>query len=93
MNENELVKEFRQIRKEYAWNPDIMNDEEPRIARLKEIIEKKLSQADRTILLLYVDCQSYRKLGKKLGLSQMTCWKEVARIKQIVLDEYSKVKK
>lgn len=93
MNENELVKEFRQIRKEYAWNPDIMNDEEPRIARLKEIIEKKLSQADRTILLLYVDCQSYRKLGKKLGLSQMTCWKEVARIKQIVLDEYIKVKK
>lgn len=93
MNENELVKEFRQIRKEYAWNPDIMNDEEPRIARLKEIIEKKLSQADRTILLLYVDCQSYRKLGKKLGLSQMTCWKEVARIKQIVLEEYIKVKK
>ena len=42
--ENEVVKEFRQIRQEYAWNPDIMNPDDPGVARLKEIINTKLSQ-------------------------------------------------
>ena len=92
MNTNEVVKEFRMIKEEYAYDPSIFNVDEPRVARLKEIIETKLSQADRTILLLYVDCLSYRKLGKKLNISQMTCWKEVKRIKQIILKEYENEK-
>lgn len=89
---SEVVKEFRMIRKEYAHDPTIFNADDPKVTRLKEIINNKLSQADRTILLLYVDCQSYRKLGKKLNLSHMTCRREVMRIKQIVLNEYQKDK-
>lgn len=92
MTTNEVVKEFRMIKREYAYDPSIFNADEPRVARLKEIIEKKLSQADRTILLLYVDCQSYRKLGKKLNLSHMTCRREVMRIKSIILKEYENEK-
>ena len=87
---SEVVKEYRQIKQEYAFDPSIYNPDEPRVARLKEIIETKLSQADRTILLLYVDCQSLRKLGKKLNLSHMTCRREILRIKKIVLDEYER---
>lgn len=90
MTTNEVVKEFRMIRKEYAFDPTIFNKDDPRVSRLKEIIENRLSQVDRTILLLYVDCQSYRKLGKKLNLSHMTCRREVMRIKGIVLEEYMK---
>lgn len=92
MTTNEVVKEFRMIRQEYAYDSSIFNVDEPRVARLKEIIETKLSQADRTILLLYVDCLSYRKLGKKLNLSHMTCRREVMRIKSIILEEFSKTK-
>lgn len=89
MTENEVVKEFRHIKEEYAWNPDIMCPDDPRVARLKEIIETKLSQVDRTIILLYCDCQSYRKLGKKMNLSHMTIRREVMRIRKIILDEYN----
>ena len=89
MNENEVVKEFRQIKQEYAYNPDIMSPDDPRVARIKEIIDTKLSQVDKTIILLYVDCQSYRQLGKKLNLSHMTLRREVIRIKQIILEEYN----
>lgn len=89
MTENEVVKEFRHIKEEYAWNPDIMCPDDPRVARLKEIIETKLSQVDRTIILLYCDCQSYRKLGKKMNLSHMTIRREVIRIKRIILEEYN----
>lgn len=88
--ENELVAEYRRIRGDYAYDPDIMNADDERVARLKEIIEKKLSTEDRTMILLYVDCMSYRKLGKKMGLSHMTVYKEIRRIKEIILKEYGK---
>ena len=42
-----------------------------------------------TNLLLYVDCQSFRKLGKKLNLSHMTMRREVLRIRKIVLEEFN----
>lgn len=86
--EREVVSEFRKIRQDYTYNPDIMNEEDERLTRLKKIIEEKLSLADKTIILLYVDCQSYRKLGKRLGVSHMTIRREVQRIKNIILKEY-----
>ena len=89
--ENEMVREFRQIKQEYAYNPDIMSTDDPRVARLKEIIDTKLSQVDKTIILLYSDCQSYRKLGKRMNLSHMTIRREILRIKKIILEEYNNV--
>lgn len=86
--EREVVSEFRKIRQEYTYNPDIMNEEDERLTRVKKIIDQKLSLADKTIILLYVDCQSYRKLGKRLGVSHMTLRREVQRIKNIILKEY-----
>jgi len=86
---SEVVAEYRQIKAEYAFDPGIFNPDDPKVARLKEIIDTKLSQADKTILLLYVDCQSYRKLGKKLNLSHMTVRREVLRIRKIVLNEFN----
>ena len=86
--EREVVSEFRKIRQDYAYNPDIMNEEDERLTRVKKIIDQKLSLADKTIILLYVDCQSYRKLGARLGVSHMTIRREVQRIKNIILKEY-----
>ena len=88
MKTDEVIAEFRKIKQEYSYNPDIMNEEDERVTRLKKIIEEKLSLADKTIILLYVDCQSYRKLGKRLGVSHMTIRREVQRIKNIILKEY-----
>ena len=86
--EREVVSEFRKIRQDYTYNPDIMNEEDERLTRIKKIIDQKLSLADKTIILLYVDCQSYRKLGARLGVSHMTLRREVQRIKNIILKEY-----
>ena len=86
--EREVVSEFRKIRQDYTYNPDIMNEEDERLTRVKKIIDTKLSLADKTIILLYVDCHSYRKLGARLGVSHMTIRREVQRIKNIILKEY-----
>lgn len=88
MKTDEVIAEFRKIKQEYSYNPDIMNEEDERLTRVKKIIDNKLSLADKTIILLYVDCQSYRKLGKRLGVSHMTLRREVQRIKNIILKEY-----
>ena len=88
MKENEVVKEYRQIKEDYKFNPDIMCPDDPRVSRIKGIIDTKLSQVDKTIILLYADCQSFRKLGRKMNLSHMTVRREVIRIKKIILEEY-----
>ena len=89
MTENEVVKEYRHIKEEYKFNPDIMCQDDPRGSKVKEIIDTQLSQVDKTIILLYADCLSYRKLGKKMNLSHMTIRREVMRIKKIILEEYN----
>ena len=88
MKENEVVKEYRRIKEDYKFNPDIMCTDDPRVSRIKEIIDTKLSQVDKTIILMYADCQSYRKLGRKMNLSHMTVRRGVIRIKKIILEEY-----
>lgn len=90
MNIREIAADFRAMQSEYAYNPDIFSPDDERIARLKLIIDTKLSQADRTIILLYAECGSYRKLGAILGFSHMTIRDEVLRIKKIIIQEYAK---
>ena len=86
--ENEVVKEYRAIKQDYAYDSDIMSKDDEGVAKIKMIIDTKLSLVDKTIILLYVDCQSYRKLAKKMNLSHMTLRREVIRIKNIILKEY-----
>lgn len=93
MKANEVVEEYRAIKADYAYNPDVMCEDSERLRAIKEIINTRLSIADKTIILLYADCQSYRKLGKKMNLSHMTCRRDVLRIKEIILNEYEKMTK
>ena len=87
--ENEVVKEYRAIKQDYAYDSDIMSKDDERVAKITKIIDTKLSLVDKTIILLYVDCQSYRKLGEKMHLSHMTVRREIIRIKKIILEEYN----
>lgn len=87
----EIIRDFKDIKEDYVFDPDIMNMEDERVHKVKEIINTKLSLVDKTLMLLYVDCRSYRKLGQRLGLSHMTCRKEIIRIKNIILTEYQKM--
>ena len=91
MKVNDIIRDYKEIKEDYKFTNDIMCDEDERIHRIKEIINTKLSIFDKTLILLYVDCLSYRKLGQRLGLSHMTCRKEVLRIKKIILEEYERI--
>lgn len=91
--EQALVRDYKEIRAEYAFDPSIFNGEEGRVRLLKEIISTRLGSVDRTIILLYADCLSYRKLGARMRLSHMTVRKEVLRIKREILEIYKTMTK
>lgn len=89
-DERELAKRYKEIKEDYAFDPSIFNNDPERIRAVKEIINNKLCDVDKIIILLYVDCQSYRKLGKRMNLSHMTVRQEVLRIKGIIFEELKK---
>lgn len=86
------IKRYLAIREDYAWHPDIMDDDEDCVRKLKQVITTRLSPADRAIILLYADCQSYRKLGKRLGVSHASIRKEVLRIRKLIMKEYGNIR-
>lgn len=90
MNSKHIVKEYRDIKEDYAFMPDAREPE--RVNKIKEIVNTRLSQADKTIIILYCEYQSFRKLGQKLGVSHMTMRREIQRIRGIILSEYEKIK-
>lgn len=88
MQEQDIVRDYKEIREDYTPSPDIFNMEDERVAGVKWIIHNRLTQVERTIILLYIDCQSYRKLGKRLGISHSTCRSIVQGIRKKILQEY-----
>lgn len=91
MKDKEIARDYKSIREDYRWDGSIFSQEPDRTARIKWIIDNRLTEVERILILLYVDCQSYRKLGQRLGLSHQTCAKEVRRIREKILDVYSKL--
>lgn len=94
MDKKDLAHELRIIKQDYAFDPDdIMSQDDERVRKLKQIINTRLSVEDRTIILLYIDQMSYRKLGNMFNVSHMTIRRDVRRIIDIILAEYQKSKK
>ena len=91
MKDKEIARDYKSIREDYRWDGSIFSQEPDRTARIKWIIDNRLTEVERILILLYMDCQSYRKLGQRLGLSHQTCAKEVRRIREKILDEYAKL--
>ena len=89
--EQEIVKDYKTIKEDYKFNPDIFTQDDKRVSKVKYIIDNKLTQVDKTIILLYADCGSLRKLGQRMGMSHMTIRKEVVRIKKFILEEYNRL--
>lgn len=52
----------------------------------------ELDTADRTLMMLYTDLQSYRKLGKMLNISHQAIKIEIERIREIMIDRMEVIK-
>lgn len=90
---DKAFRDFKDIEADYRFDPSIFTEDGERVAALKYIIDNKLSRVDKTLILIYADCLSYRKMGQRLGFSHTTMRNEVKRIKCQILEEYKKLKK
>ena len=86
-DERGVIREYKEIRQDYAPDFSIFNDEPDKVRRVKEIIAR-LPDVDRVLFLMYVDCGSLRKLSARLGISYVTLQKEIARIRKKILETY-----
>lgn len=89
----QAFRDFKDIEEDYRFDPSIFTRDADKVAAVKYIIDNKLNRVDKTLILIYADCLSIRKMGQRLGFSHTTMRKEVSRIKKIILDEYNKMQK
>ena len=83
----ELVRKYRDIAPDYEPIEGIFNDEPDKVRRLKEIING-LEQVDKTLILLYAELGSYRKLAARLGMSHTPIVKRIESIKEVIMSRY-----
>lgn len=86
-----LAADYKKIRADYDYDGGPFCADEARVKLLKKILKERLTDVERTLIILYIDYQSYRKLGKRLGLSHTVVAKEIRRIKEKVLAEYNEL--
>jgi len=89
----QTVREFRDIREDYQYDDSIFNEDPDRVALVKYIVNNRLNLVDRTLIILYADCQNYRELGKRLGVSHTTVFKEIRRIRRDIMRQYEELNK
>lgn len=88
MKAPQAVKNFKLARKDYTFNSDVFDEDTPRVRTLKRIIGE-LPIVEQTIIILYVETQSTREVAKILRVSQRTAAREVAHVKQIIINKYN----
>ena len=83
MKADEITRMYKAVKEDYAFNADVMCRDEERVRATKKAVAA-LGVVDRTIIILYAETQSLRKVGEMLGVSHQTIKNEVKRIRQIV---------
>lgn len=71
---------------DYKPNYDIFCEDDELITDIKKAVQN-LPDADRIIFIIYAETGSLREVGKKLGVSHTTIYKEIKRIKKQILDD------
>ena len=79
-----VVKMYKQVQADYAYDPDVFTKDDPRTAAVKKAISQ-LPTVDRTIMILYTELQSYEELGKVLNCCKATAFQYVKRIRRDIL--------
>lgn len=91
MDAREVKERVLGLKKEYVpVLPSLWDEETTGKAAL--IALNELDTADRTLMMLYTDLQSYRKLGKLLNISHVAIKLEIDRIREQMIDRMEVLK-
>lgn len=88
---NDVLRDYKEIRKDFEIDDSIFNAEPDKVRRIKEIVLNRLDQVERTLILMYADCGSLRDLGKRLGMSYGSVKRVLDPIKEKIMREYYEI--
>ena len=86
-NDNRIAAFYRVLQEDYKLDTDIMTEDNPAMQRIKYVVNNELSMADKTLILLYAECMSYRKVAAMIGISHSTLRTEIKRIRKIIKEK------
>lgn len=90
-----LTKRLKELREEYRYRDiNIFEDDENTITAsiAKKIINDELPTVDSTLIYLYADSGSLRKLGELLNCSHATVSTEIKRIKRYIIERIKEIR-
>lgn len=87
----QLMCSYRDMLEDCKFELDMMCEETQLVRKLKYIINRKLPVEDKTLILLYADYDSLRKLAGLLGVSHVTVKNRIAGIRKDILSELDKL--
>lgn len=79
-----IIENLKRVMEDYVPDESIWNEDDERVLWLKRAMNS-LEDADRIIFMLYCEYGSLRKVGKKLGVSHSIIYKNIRRIKLLML--------
>lgn len=86
MDAKEAAEVCRDMAEECALHDDVMDDDEPRVRRMKWAMAHLLTEGERRVLYLYAETMSLRKVARVLGVSHMTIKSDLRRIRIRIVD-------
>lgn len=77
---------IKELMDDYKPDYSIWSEDDELMTKLKTAVQR-LPDADRIIFILYCESGSLREVGKKLGVSHTTVYKEIKKIKKRIFDD------
>ena len=86
MNLRYMINNIKELLDEYKPDNNIFTEDDDMMIKIKQSVQN-LSDADRIIFILYCESGSLREVGKILGVSHTTVFKQIKEIKQRILND------
>lgn len=77
----QITDSYTVVRNDLLHDSGIFSEEQERTRLLRSYIKQALTQAEQTIILLYAECGSSRKVAAILNIPRTTMQREITRIK------------
>ena len=71
---------------EYKPNETIWDEDREDIRLIKRVIEYRLSEIDKRLILLYAEMKSYKEVGKALRVSTSTAYSKVKEVRNKIME-------
>lgn len=87
MTRNDIVDIFRNAEPDYRYDGSPFCRDSARVRAVKWVMEHRLTEAERRIIILYAEIASSRKMGGGLNVNRMTLQRQIGRIKKKIRHE------